>query len=194
MASNRQNKPRVLACLGQWVKLTQVPGSRPYLSLNMPFFPKNFRIPRPISFFLAKKKFSRFARKRSSEAQFRKQIRGERRFPTPPPSAGTPPFSLESVTLVAEKQGNSAFKHIPHLFSVKLVAKPRYATFLKNALTIAPFFYSQTMSWKGCNASLRRRRMVRYFFLCPYPSFSLLIASQRFWRSHGTQHFFKMLT
>ena len=50
------------------------------------------------------------------------------------------PFSLESVTLVAEKQGNSAFKHIPHIFSVKLVAKPRYATFLKNALTIALFF------------------------------------------------------
>ena len=111
-----------------------------YLSLNMPFFPKIFRIPRPISFFLAKKNFSRFARKRSSEAQFRKQIRGERRFPTPPPSAGTPPFSLESVTLVAEKQRNSAFKRIPHLFSVKLVGKPRYATFLKNALTIAPFF------------------------------------------------------
>ena len=111
--------------------------SSPYLSLNMPFSPKNFRIPRPISFFLAKKNFSRFARKRSSEAQFRKQIRGERRFPTPPPSAGTPPFSLESGTLVAEKQGNSAFKHIPHLFSVKLVAKPRYATFLKIALKIA---------------------------------------------------------
>ena len=87
--------------------------------------------------FWQKKKFSRFARKRSSEAQFRKQIRGERRFPTPPPSAGTPPFSLESGTLVAEKQGNSAFKHIPHLFSVKPVAKPRYATFLKIALKIA---------------------------------------------------------
>ena len=29
--------------------------SSPYLSLNMPFSPKNFRIPRPISFFLAKK-------------------------------------------------------------------------------------------------------------------------------------------
>ena len=31
-----------------------------------------------------------------------------------------PPFSLEPVTLVAEKQGNSVFKNIPHLFGVKL--------------------------------------------------------------------------
>ena len=31
-----------------------------------------------------------------------------------------PPFSLEPVTLVAEKQGNSVFKNIPHLFGIKL--------------------------------------------------------------------------
>ena len=30
------------------------------------------------------------------------------------------PFSLEPVTLVAEKQGNSVFKNIPHLFGIKL--------------------------------------------------------------------------
>ena len=31
-----------------------------------------------------------------------------------------PPFSLEPVTLVAEKQDNSVFKNIPHLFGSKL--------------------------------------------------------------------------
>ena len=31
-----------------------------------------------------------------------------------------PPFSLEPVTLVAEKQDNSVFKNIPHLFGIKL--------------------------------------------------------------------------
>ena len=151
----------------------------------MPFFPKIFRIPRPISFFLAKKKFSRFARKRSSEAQFRKQIRGERRFPTPPPSAGTPPFSLESVTLVAEKQGNSAFKHIPHLFSVKLVAKPRYATFLKNALTIAPFFTAKLCHGKdvmqacAAGAGTLLFSLPLSFFLTPH-CFPKVLAKPRY--------------
>ena len=31
-----------------------------------------------------------------------------------------PPFSLEPVTLVAEKQDNSVLKNIPHLFGIKL--------------------------------------------------------------------------
>ena len=44
-----------------------------------------------------------------------KQIRGSEVF-----QLLRPPFSLEPVTLVAEKQGNSVFKNIPHLFGIKL--------------------------------------------------------------------------
>ena len=119
----------------------------------MPFFPKNFRIPRPISFFLAKKNFRASREKGPQKLNSGNKYGGERRFPTPPPSAGTPLFSLESVTLVAEKQGNSAFKNIPHLFSVKLVAKPRYATFLKKCaynctLFLQPNYVMERMECK----------------------------------------------
>ena len=92
----------------------------PYLSLNMPFSPKIFRIPRPISFFLEKKIFRASREKGPQKLNSGNKYGGERRLPTPPPSAGTPPFSLEPVTLVTEKQGNSVFKNIPRLFGVKL--------------------------------------------------------------------------
>ena len=53
-------------------------------------------------------------------------------------------------------------------------AKPRYATFQKNALKIV-HFYRQTMSREWCDAGLRRRRTVRYFF-----PFAMLRASFSF--------------
>ena len=58
-------------------------------------------------------------------------------------------------------------------------AKPRYATFQKNALKIA-HFYCKSISWEGWVASLRRRRTVRYFyyFTMLHASFSFLAFDQ----------------
>ena len=69
-----------------------------------------------------------------------------------------PPFSLEPVTLVAEKQDNSVFKNIPHLFGVKLGCLfMKHHQLLNSAVRKAVASLCNTFSDLQCSRARRLR-------------------------------------
>ena len=121
------------------------------------------------------------------------------------PETNTGEAKSSTVTLVAEKQGNSVFKNIPHLFGIKLgylfmknhqllnsAVKKAVASLCVDVVRERESSFNNNNGRRECTtAASKTRARVSHFPTCNVQE-QEDFEKTAFWRSHGTQHFKKL--